>query len=121
MVCYPEPRKSLGSFKETSEPSHISARFFVARKGNQLISLTPDLDRAVKQLGWTTFTPVQELSIPPLRAGRDLFAQAQTGTGKTGAFALPILERVEGRATVPFALVIVPTRELCAQVAAEFE
>ena len=66
-----------------------------------MISLTPDLDRAVKQLGWTTFTPVQELSIPPLRAGRDLFAQAQTGTGKTGAFALPILERVEGRAGAP--------------------
>jgi superfamily II DNA/RNA helicase len=91
------------------------------RKGNQLISLTPDLDRAVKQLGWTTFTPVQELAIPPLRVGRDLFAQAQTGTGKTGAFALPILERVEGRAGAPFTLVIVPTRELGQQVAKEFE
>ena len=43
----------------------------------------------MKQLGWTTFTPVQELAIPALRSGRDLFAQAQTGTGKTGAFALP--------------------------------
>ena len=121
MVCYPELRKSLGSFKEISEPSHISARFFVAHKGNQLISLTPDLDRAVKQLGWTTFTPVQELSIPALRAGRDLFAQAQTGTGKTGAFALPILERVEGRAGAPFTLVVVPTRELGQQVAREIE
>jgi superfamily II DNA/RNA helicase len=86
-----------------------------------LISLTPDLDRATKQLGWTTFTPVQELSIPPLRAGRDLFAQAQTGTGKTGAFALPILERVEGRAGAPFTLVVVPTRELGQQVAREIE
>ncbi len=64
---------------------------------------------------------MQELAIPHLRAGRDLFAQAQTGTGKTGAFALPILERVDGRATAPFALVIVPTRELCSQVAADFE
>jgi len=86
-----------------------------------LISLTPDLDRAVKQLGWTVFTPVQELAIPPLRAGRDLFAQAQTGTGKTGAFALPILERVVGRAGAPFTLVVVPTRELGQQVAKEFE
>jgi len=86
-----------------------------------LISLTPDLDRAVKQLGWTAFTPVQELAIPPLRAGRDLFAQAQTGTGKTGAFALPILERVVGRAGAPFTLVVVPTRELGQQVAKEFE
>jgi len=86
-----------------------------------LISLTPDLDRAVKQLGWTTFTPVQELAIPALRSGRDLFAQAQTGTGKTGAFALPILERVEGRAGAPFTLVVVPTRELGQQVAREIE
>jgi superfamily II DNA/RNA helicase len=90
-------------------------------KGKQLISLTSDLDRAVKQLGWTTFTPVQELAIPPLRAGRDVFAQAQTGTGKTGAFALPILERIDGRAGAPFALVIVPTRELGQQVAREIE
>jgi len=95
--------------------------FLLPAKGNQLISLTPDLDRAVKQLGWTSFTPVQELAIPPLRAGRDVFAQAQTGTGKTGAFALPILERVEGRAGAPFTLVIVPTRELGQQVAREIE
>src|SRR5713226_3408640 len=86
-----------------------------------LIALAPDLDRATRALGWTTLTPVQELAIPHLRAGRDLFAQAQTGTGKTGAFALPILERVAGRASAPFALVVVPTRELCAQVAAEFQ
>src|SRR2546430_16834640 len=86
-----------------------------------LITLAPDLDRATGDLGWTSLTPIQDLAIPHLRAGRDLFAQAQTGTGKTGAFALPILERIEGRAAAPFALVIVPTRELCAQVAAEFQ
>ena len=85
-----------------------------------MISLSPDLDRATKQLGWTTFTPIQELAIPPLRAGRDLFAQAQTGTGKTGAFAIPILERLDGRAGAPIALVVVPTRELGQQVAREF-
>jgi len=86
-----------------------------------LITLAPDLDRATRGLGWHTLTPIQELAIPHLRTGRDLFAQAQTGTGKTGAFALPILERVQGRAAAPFALVVVPTRELCAQVAAEFQ
>lgn len=84
-----------------------------------MITLAPDLDRATADLGWTNLTPIQDLAIPHLRAGRDLFAQAQTGTGKTGAFALPILERIEGRASAPFALVVVPTRELCAQVAAE--
>jgi ATP-dependent RNA helicase RhlE len=86
-----------------------------------LITLAPDLDRATADLGWTSLTPIQDLAIPHLRAGRDLFAQAQTGTGKTGAFALPILELIEGRAHSPIALVIVPTRELCAQVAAEFQ
>jgi len=86
-----------------------------------LITLAPDLDRATQDLGWTNLTAIQDLVIPHLRAGRDLFAQAQTGTGKTGAFALPILERIDGRARAPIALVIVPTRELCAQVAAEFQ
>ncbi|HKC92221.1 MAG TPA: DEAD/DEAH box helicase, partial [Candidatus Limnocylindria bacterium] len=86
-----------------------------------MITLAPDLDRATGDLGWTSLTPIQDLAIPHLRAGRDLFAQAQTGTGKTGAFALPILERIAGRAGAPLALVIVPTRELCAQVAAEFQ
>jgi superfamily II DNA/RNA helicase len=86
-----------------------------------LIALHPDLDRAVRQLGWTTFTPVQEQSIPALRAGRDLLAQAQTGTGKTGAFALPILERITDPARSPYALVVVPTRELGQQVAREIQ
>ncbi len=86
-----------------------------------MLAFHTDFDRAVKQLGWTEFTPVQELSIPPLRSGRDLLAQAQTGTGKTAAFALPILERITAtRPGAPFALVIVPTRELCQQVAKEF-
>src|SRR5256885_10944615 len=100
-----------------------SGPFFLApgKDPLYLITLAPDLDRATGDLGWTTLTPIQDLSIPHLRAGRDLFAQAQTGTGKTGAFAIPILERIEGRASSPLALVVVPTRELCAQVAAEFE
>ncbi|HET8568640.1 MAG TPA: DEAD/DEAH box helicase [Candidatus Limnocylindria bacterium] len=84
-----------------------------------MITLPLDLDRATRELGWTALTPIQELSIPPLRAGRDLLAQAQTGTGKTAAFGLPLLERIDRRASAPFALVIVPTRELAAQVAQE--
>jgi superfamily II DNA/RNA helicase len=95
--------------------------FLKPRKDLALITLAPDLDRATQDLGWTNLTAIQDLVIPHLREGRDLFAQAQTGTGKTGAFALPILERINGRATAPFALVIVPTRELCSQVAAEFQ
>jgi superfamily II DNA/RNA helicase len=104
-------------------PGRLAARFFCSpgKDTYLLITLAPDLDRATADLGWTSLTPIQDLAIPHLRAGRDVFAQAQTGTGKTGAFALPILERIEGRAGAPLALVIVPTRELCAQVAAEFQ
>src|SRR5438046_8855558 len=103
--------------RAASRPAFFEAQ---GRNSLYLITLAPDLDRATGDLGWTSLTPIQDLAIPPLRAGRDLFAQAQTGTGKTGAFALPILERIDGRATAPFALVTVPTRALCAQVAAEF-
>jgi len=85
-----------------------------------VIALPADLDRATKALGWVQLTPIQDRVIPCLRAGRDVIAQAQTGTGKTGAFALPLLERVAARAHRPFVLVIVPTRELCLQVAGDF-
>jgi ATP-dependent RNA helicase DeaD len=86
----------------------------------ETIDLHPELDRAVKALGWSELTPIQQRVIPLLRSGRDVIAQAQTGTGKTGAFALPLLERVAGRARRPFVLVVVPTRELCLQVATDF-
>ncbi|MBM4434499.1 MAG: DEAD/DEAH box helicase [Chloroflexi bacterium] len=67
-----------------------------------------------------TPTPVQERSIPVLQTGRDLLAQAQTGTGKTAAFAIPILGHVAPGAKRPQAIVIVPTRELATQVTREF-
>ncbi len=68
-------------------------------------------------LGYEEPTPIQAEAIPPVMAGRDLLGQAATGTGKTAAFALPILERiVPGTAPEPVALVLVPTRELAVQV-----
>ena len=76
--------------------------------------------RATTELGWVGPTPVQAQAIPVLQAGRDLLAQAQTGTGKTAAFAIPILGFVEPGAKRPQALVVVPTRELCVQVTREF-
>ena len=87
-----------------------------------MIAFHPELDRAVKALGWIELTPIQTKVIPLLRSGRDVVAQAQTGTGKTGAFALPLLERINGaRPRHPIVLVVVPTRELCLQVAKDFE
>ena len=87
--------------------------------------LAPALLQALDSLGYTTPTPVQEKAIPAVLAGRDLMAAAQTGTGKTAAFALPILQRLsEGEEKVASnsirALVLVPTRELAEQVHASF-
>ena len=85
-----------------------------------MIGSQPDVERAVKALGWVRPTPIQERVIPLLRAGTDVIAQAQTGTGKTGAFAIPLLERITAPARRPTVLAIVPTRELCLQVAGDF-
>lgn len=84
------------------------------------LELHPDVARAVESLGFMAPTPVQAQAIPPLRAGRDVLAQAQTGTGKTAAFAIPIIERVDPGETKPQALIVVPTRELAVQVTREF-
>ena len=74
---------------------------------------------ALSALGYEEPTPIQQQTIPPLIEGRDLLGQAATGTGKTAAFALPIVQRIlnEGRGAGPVALVLVPTRELAMQVA----
>ena len=82
------------------------------------LGLTPELSRAVADHGYTTPTPIQSQAIPAVLQGRDVLAGAQTGTGKTAAFVLPILQKLgkaDGRA--PRALVLTPTRELAAQVA----
>jgi len=84
------------------------------------LAIHPDILRAISDLGFVAPTPVQERAIPVLQQGRDLFAQAQTGTGKTAAFAIPILERVDAALKRPQALVVVPTRELALQVTREF-
>jgi ATP-dependent RNA helicase RhlE len=82
------------------------------------LGLKPELVRAVADKGYATPTPIQREAIPAVLAGRDVLAGAQTGTGKTAAFILPILQNLaaqSGRA--PRALVLTPTRELAAQVA----
>ena len=75
--------------------------------------------RALERMGYETPTEVQARSIPPLRAGDDLIGQAQTGTGKTAAFGIPIVEKIDPAATYVQALVLTPTRELCVQVTDE--
>ena len=82
------------------------------------LGLAPELCRALSGLGYEEPTPIQRAAIPPLLAGRDLVGQAATGTGKTAAFALPVLQRILGRSGRAglLALVLVPTRELAMQV-----
>ena len=90
-------------------------------EGFAALGLDPRIVEALTTLGYEEPTPIQQQSITPLIDGRDLLGQAATGTGKTTAFALPILQRFidDGgpKATGPVALVLVPTRELAMQVA----
>ena len=83
------------------------------------LQLSPSLIQVIQELGFKEMTPIQAESIPLLLEGKDLIGQSRTGSGKTAAFALPILEKLtlEGRQLQ--ALVLCPTRELCAQVARE--
>ncbi|HEY0197668.1 MAG TPA: DEAD/DEAH box helicase [Rhodanobacter sp.] len=85
------------------------------------LALHPDVLRVLADVGYESPSPIQAATIPPLLAGRDVLGQAQTGTGKTAAFALPILSRIEPRAGKPQALVLAPTRELAIQVAEAFQ
>jgi ATP-dependent RNA helicase DeaD len=83
------------------------------------LALRPELLDALTTLGYEEPTPIQREAIPSLLAGHDVLGQAATGTGKTAAFALPVLQRMAGNGrdrSVPMALVLVPTRELAAQV-----
>jgi ATP-dependent RNA helicase DeaD len=83
------------------------------------IEIPVTIARALERMGYVTPTEVQARAIPPLRAGGDLIGQAQTGTGKTAAFGIPIVEKIDPSATHVQALVLTPTRELCVQVTEE--
>ncbi len=88
--------------------------------GFAVFELRPELLRAAEKLGWTTLTPVQQKAIPPALAGHDLIALAQTGTGKTGAYPLPLLEATSAQPRAnpptPYCVILAPTRELVQQI-----
>ncbi len=85
------------------------------------LALIEPLQRVLADVGYESPSPIQAATIPHLLAGKDVLGQAQTGTGKTAAFALPILNRLDLRKTRPQALVLAPTRELAIQVAEAFQ
>ena len=94
-----------------SKPQNVFSQF----------SLDKNILSAITELGYESATPVQEQGIPILLSGKDLLAQAQTGTGKTATFALPILSNLDLSLKAPQALIIAPTRELAIQVAEAFQ
>ncbi|MCP5142710.1 MAG: DEAD/DEAH box helicase [Zoogloeaceae bacterium] len=83
----------------------------------QQLALAAPILQAVEEIGYETPSAIQAQAIPPLLEGRDLLGQAQTGTGKTAAFALPLLSRIDLTQKFPQLLVLTPTRELAIQVA----
>jgi len=85
------------------------------------LNLSPSVLKVMKEVGYETPSPIQAATIPLLLANRDVLGQAQTGTGKTAAFALPILSRIDIKQQSPQALVLAPTRELAIQVAEAFQ
>ncbi len=88
------------------------------------LGLSPKVLAAIEAVGYTTPTPIQAQAIPVALTGRDVLGIAQTGTGKTASFVLPMLSRLEtgrARARMPRSLILAPTRELAAQVAQSFE
>src|SRR5438270_3714366 len=88
------------------------------------LGLSPELLQAVIDAGYTTPTPIQEQAIPVVTSGRDVLGCAQTGTGKTASFALPMIDKLtagRSRARMPRSLILEPTRELATQVEAAFE
>ena len=83
--------------------------------------LTPEMQQTLADAGYETPTPIQEKSLETLLAGRDLIGIAQTGTGKTAAFAIPIIEKINPENRRPQALILCPTRELALQTTAVFK
>ena len=91
------------------------------KKGIDCFGFSQCLIETLEKKGYKDPTPIQKAAIPELLLGRDLLGQAQTGTGKTAAFALPLLERINNQERNPQVLVLTPTRELAMQVAESFK
>ena len=97
---------------------------FLETKTFAELGLSPKVQAAIEAAGYTTPTPIQAAAIPIAVTGRDVLGIAQTGTGKTASFVLPMITRLEtgrARARMPRSLILAPTRELAAQVAQSFE
>ena len=84
-----------------------------------IVGLSPEVAQAIEDMGFEAATPIQEAAIPPMLEGKDIIGQAQTGTGKTAAFGIPLVEKLDPENRSVQALVLCPTRELALQTAGE--
>ena len=85
------------------------------------LNISQDIKKAIDEIGFTKLTPIQKQAIPEALKGKDIIGQAQTGSGKTMAFSIPIIEKIFIPDRSPQAIILCPTRELCMQVASEIE
>lgn len=106
--------------------THSSAQVATSSLQGVFTGLIPELQRAVAAQGYVSPTPIQEQCLPPLLEGRDMLGSAPTGTGKTAAFTLPLLQRMSSygkrpQKGTPRALILAPTRELAAQIGQDLQ
>jgi ATP-dependent RNA helicase RhlE len=106
--------------KQQDTPAPTAAGDTDATVGFEALGLHESVNAAIRDAGYTTPTPIQREAIPLARRGRDLIGLAQTGTGKTAAFTLPIIDRLIDGPRRTRALILTPTRELCVQVEESF-
>lgn len=121
---YPAGGKPLFSSVTLPLPGHLAARWFSFESVESILSfsslnLSPEQLRNLDDLGYREMTAIQAQALPLALAGKDLIAQAKTGSGKTAAFGLPLLTRLNPRNFGTQALILCPTRELATQVASE--
>lgn len=109
-----ENEEISNDIQESENENEVTATF-------ESLGLHPDLCEAAKKLGWRAPTKIQKEAIPPALEGHDIIGLAETGSGKTGAFALPILHALLESPSRLFALVLTPTRELAYQIAEQFD
>lgn len=112
-----QPRLSTLVNVATAEPGSDESDSATAPMSFEMLGLSAEICQAITDTGYETPSPIQTAAIPALLEGRDVLGQAQTGTGKTAAFALPALARLDLELRAPQILVLTPTRELCIQVA----
>lgn len=123
-LSQPEAADEMVAIEQVVEEQSPEAVLPVEPKADsafRALGLNDSLVRAVESSGYDTPTPIQAETIPLILEGRDVLGQAQTGTGKTAAFALPLLQRIDVSQRRPQVLVLTPTRELAIQVAKAFE